>query len=305
MNAWGDPQKSSSENTSNVPPTTNWASSSKFITDDQADIAIPSWEPDTGAIWDDSPDLHKDLWSGENRVSQLWATPTLDSIGFAKPPEEAPSVPSSYDPSRSPSPAQQEIGAPAIIEKTGIPLGFEETTGVPEVTQSTSDETEDPTTPKLNDDTPVENPTEEEEKSEGDEVSREGSPDPDGFGTFEAATDDYPQSDVWAPPKPDLSDIEQTEAWGTSWKELDENTVDQASEEALDEWELAKRQKEMQDRYVVRVVLIISVDLSNINSSLQTFWTRYFVSLMNSLKSTGRTTRQVNPLNLFDTPVTT
>lgn len=297
VNAWGDPQKSSSENNSSVPPTTKWESSSKFITDDQADIAIPSWEPDTGAIWDDSPDLQKDLWSGENRVSQLWATPTLDSIGFAKPPEEAPSNLSLRSPARSPSQTQHEAEAPTVVEEPGISLGFDETTFVPD---GTSDAKEEPAAQELNYEIPVEVSI---EQDGGSEAPRDCSPDPDGFGTFEVATDVYPQSDVWAPPKADLSQIEQTEAWGTSWKEPDEDTGDQSSEEVLDEWELAKRQKEMQDRYVVRGVLVVSMDPSNINSSPQIFWTQYFAILMSLLRSTGRTTSQANTLGPFNPPI--
>lgn len=305
VNAWGDPQKSSSENNSNVPPTTNWASSSKFITDDQADIAIPSWEPEAGTIWDDSPDLHKDLWGGENRVSQLWATPTLDSIGFARPPEEAPSNPSSHSPPQSPVPLQHETEAPAGVEGPGKSLGFEEATIVPDLTHLASDEMGESTAPELNDKIPVQISIEEEEKTEGDEeVPRENSPDADGFGTFEVAIDEYPQSDVWAPSKSDLSQVEQTETWGTSWKEHNEDAGDKSSEDSLDEWELAKRQKEMQDRYVVRGVLIVSVDLSNVNSSLRTFWIQYFVILMSLLRNTGRMTSRANPLGPFSTPVT-
>lgn len=305
VNAWGDPQKSSSENNSNVPPMTKWESSSKFITDDQADISIPSWEPDTGAIWDDSSDIQKDLWSGENRVSQLWTTPpTLESIGFAKPPEDAPPNLPLDNPPRGPSPIQHETEVPAVVEGPGISLGFDETTFVPDGTHSASEAKEESTIQEPNCEIPVEISTEQDGGGEGaDEPPRESSPDPDGFGTFEVAIDVHPQSGAWTPPKADLSQLEQTEAWGTSWKESDEDTGDKSSGEALDEWELAKRQKEMQDRYVVRGYLVVSPNPSNINSSPRKFWTQYFVNLMSLLRSTGRMTSRANPLCPSNTPI--
>lgn len=302
VNAWGDPQKSSPENSTNPPPTAVWTPSSKFVTDDQADIAILSWEPDSGAIWDDSPDLHNDLWSRENRTSQLWTTPTFDSIGFAKPSQETQSEIPLHSPSRTPSPRtyqtddlelDQAREASSSPEVTATPA-FQPTMPVSENEPTISSSTQEGLCEASRGLVAEEVEVEVEEEGQGhEEASRETSPDPDGFGTFEAAAaNDYPlRLDPWTPSQSGFSEVEQTEEWGTTWKEPDED-ADNYDTEPVDEWELAKRQKEMQDRYVVRRLFTTSVDASNVIFSLQNFWTRYSITLMNLLATTGQKSNQ-------------
>ncbi|KAF9453600.1 hypothetical protein P691DRAFT_755451 [Macrolepiota fuliginosa MF-IS2] len=245
VNAWSDPQKSSSNNSSNPPPTTTWTPSSKFVTDDQADIAAPSWEPDSGTIWDDSPEIHQDLWSRENRVSQLWTTPTLESIGFAKPSQEPPSEPPLSSPARTPSPNPHESND---IEVDQEPFSAPEETG-PASRPSVLNPEEEPVSLSSIQEGASEVPGRavEEEKQE---IPRNTSPDPEGFGTFEAAANDYPSRlDPWTPSQPSFPQLEQTEDWGTTWKQIDED-ADNEDTGPVDEWELAKRQKEAQDHYV-------------------------------------------------------
>lgn len=260
VNAWGDPQKSSSNNPS---LTTSWTSSSKFVTDDQADIAIPSWEPDSGTIWDDSPDLHDDLWSRDNRASQLWAPPTLDSIGFAKPSQEAASGLIPHSPPRTSSPQHSEYHDPHLEgeeEEEGEGEEILQTTTIPIIHHIIPNAEEKSATPSpVREISPVVSRQIEEER---EVASREASPDADAFGTFEAAIIDRAQTDPWTPSGPNFSQIEADD-WGTTWKEPDED-LNSSDTEPVDEWELAKRQKEIQDHYVVRRLFTTSIDASNI-----------------------------------------
>jgi hypothetical protein len=116
-------------------------------------------------------------------------------------------------------------------------------------------------------------------------------PETDGFGTFEGAGDGFTQSDPWAPSHQGSSQLKDTGEWGKTWKEPDD-VPDDNEPEHLDEWELANRQKEVQDHYVVRQLFIPSVDASNITPSLQNFWARYSANLMTLLMITGQRNSQ-------------
>ncbi|KXN86548.1 hypothetical protein AN958_09852 [Leucoagaricus sp. SymC.cos] len=247
VNAWGDPQKSSQNDKKPLPAAT-WTTSSNFVTDDQADIAIPSWEAESGVIWDDSPDLHKDLWSGENRASQLWTVPTLesiDSIGFAKPPEEPPLVDQSCGPSRVPSPQHSEFPDPEANSGAKVSGTYNEV--ILSSRLSASDSELEPIEP--NEQSRDSHEIQEEPlKHNSGEVPRVNSPDLEGFGTFEGATDDDSRSDPWASPQENRR-IGDAVDWGETWS-VPDNAADDDDAEPVDEWELAKRQKEKQDRYV-------------------------------------------------------
>lgn len=242
LNAWHDPLKLSPRN----PPQS--ISSSKFVTDDQADIGLPSWDSsDAAPTWSsDSTDLHDELWTRENRTSQLWTTPTLESIGFAKPPEDPRS---SNDSPCPPSPQhsdQERERTPetVIISATSL--------------ESLEEDEASPVRPVL-----PEGFQGFGEKEEEGGVQGEASPDPEGFGTFTNAFDDHTNADPWTPSHSIFPPTEETGDWGTTWKDQSES-VDNDDVEPVDEWELAKRQKENQDRYVVRRLFTISIDASNI-----------------------------------------
>ncbi|EKM81808.1 hypothetical protein AGABI1DRAFT_126162 [Agaricus bisporus var. burnettii JB137-S8] len=225
LNAWHDPLKLSPHN----PPQS--ISSSKFVTDDQADIGLPSWDSsDAAPTWSsDSTDLHDELWTRENRTSQLWTTPTLESIGFAKPPEDpqfsndspCPPSPQHSDQERERTPETVIISATSLEEDEASPVR----PVLPEGFKGFG----------------------EKEKEGG--VQREASPDPEGFGTFTNAFDDHTNADPWTPSHSIFPQTEETGDWGTTWKDQSES-VDNDDVEPVDEWELAKRQKENQDRYV-------------------------------------------------------
>jgi hypothetical protein len=103
-----------------------------------------------------------------------------------------------------------------------------------------------------------------EGEGEGEQVvPTKASPDPEGFGTFSSAFDGQTEVDSWTPSHSTFPQTEETVDWGTTWKDQSES-VDNDVVEPVDEWELAKQQKENQDRYVVRRLFTISIDASNI-----------------------------------------
>jgi hypothetical protein len=238
LNAWHDPLKLSPRN-----PSPSF-SSSKFITDDQADIGLPSWDAaDAAPAWTSATDPQDELWTGDSRTSQLWETPTLESIGFAKPSDEPATT---RDSPRPPSPHHLDP------EQQGPPE--------PIVTPATPPEEAEPS--------PVHQSLPERLGGFGEEVAvveevaqRGASPDPEGFGTFS-----LPLEDSWTPSHSTFPQTEETSDWGATWKDQSES-ADNDVGEPVDEWELAKRQKEKQDRYVVRHLFTISINASNVVSA--------------------------------------
>ncbi|KAF5362422.1 hypothetical protein D9756_002433 [Leucocoprinus leucothites] len=261
VNAWGDPQKSSSEIPAKPPLTSAWSSSSNVVTDDQADIAVPSWEPESGAIWDDSPDLH--LWSRDNRTSDLWSVPTFDSIGFAKPSQESLSLHQPDTPPRSSSPPQPEHTDQEIEHNEDIPT--HDTHNIDSIPLSLTSNPE--TVPQDVSQQSIPEPSDILQDRDG-KGSEDNSLDADGFGTFEDAVESHSQSGSWVPHQT-LSEIEGAGDWGETWK-YPEAAVDDSDTEPLDEWELAKRQKEMQDRYVPPELL--SSILSRFDEFASDYW---------------------------------
>lgn len=218
-NAWGD---SSQFYTSTDKPTTStWASPSLTTTahTEEADLAAPSWSTGADIRWNEPSEQESGFSWSNTDPDLVWEPPSNFSdiqLGKSEPLAEEADV---RDDESSP----------------------------PE------DDDEDDSSPP--------SPTEHHDTPEGKYVEslpsrspspppdpRSPSPDVDGFGTFASALDaDDVEHSATIP-----QDIE-ADAWGSPWAGAAEEE-DREEEPKVDEWELARRQKEKLDRKVVRRV---------------------------------------------------
>ncbi|CAL1714803.1 unnamed protein product [Somion occarium] len=218
-NAWGDPDKPS-EDTSVVGTHATWTSPkpSLPVHDEEADLAAPSWSTGAEIRWNEpSGDSHGFAWS-HAEPDLAWSSSTYEAIQIVKPPQTiveedvGPSSPESVTDVQSTSPTVHVAEEP-IYESLNSSPGFNPLALGPGSPSSLSD-------------TPHNSPPQS----------------PDGFGSFTSAVEaeSIPHLDV-------LPELE-ADAWGTAWASDKDNEVE--TEESVDEWEAARRQKEAQDRKV-------------------------------------------------------
>ncbi|KAG6826559.1 hypothetical protein H0H92_015313 [Tricholoma furcatifolium] len=88
-------------------------------------------------------------------------------------------------------------------------------------------------------------------------------PSPDAFGTFETGSHNASETDLdpWAAQSSVAPDVvEQDRVWTDSWGPADDVAQDHTSNEPVDEWEQAKRQKARQDEHVPPELLASILD---------------------------------------------
>lgn len=257
-NAWGDPSKPAEDITETVLGARSTWTSPKATTrveDDEADLAAPSWSTGAGISWDEpSDDTHGFGWS-QSESDMAWGASTYEGIHIAKPievtPEEVEVEVKEELPVAPPSPPSP---------KEDLDLDFHD---VKTVNESTTSESivEEPAYKSLNGSAGFsEILPSSPSVSDSDETPRVSrAPSPDGFGTFESAVE---TEEVTSPGFAMTESLEDN-AWGGAWAE--ETDGESKAEEPVDEWEVARRQKEAQDRKVVctptHVILCICLEL--------------------------------------------
>ena len=233
-NAWSDPADSSrgSQTASSL-----WTSKPRSqLDDDEADIAMPSWATGTGINWDEPSDNPASLWS-QGATSPGWS-PANPYSSFA------------IGKSRSPEPSEpsQSSTARASDESQSSPVS---------PTSSAHDERSS-------------SPSTIEEESQG-VIPQPSSPipstpsSPDGFGGFETALAEK-DTDAWNTPSESFKvDVDGANTWASAWAEPQTSTSTTGEQEAVDEWEAAKREKEAMDRRVVSLIDTRHTQASNIH----------------------------------------
>lgn len=223
-NAWGDPVNPETASTSFGSSQPSWTSPklSHDLHDDESDLAAPSWSTGTGIKWNEpSEDDHGFAWS-HTEPDLAWTSSTYETIQIGKLQSthalEEPSSPDADEREIEVTPHQ----SPRLDQE---PLRVQEET-------TPREEFKSPSKPPIS---PVQSPT----------PSR--SPSPDGFGTF---TSGFVAADDAVSPDPafQLGD----DSWGSAWAG-DVGSEAEEKAEVEDEWDVAKRRKEQQDRVVVRV----------------------------------------------------
>ncbi|ETW79099.1 hypothetical protein HETIRDRAFT_453598 [Heterobasidion irregulare TC 32-1] len=218
-NAWSDTADSSrSSQTANSLWTTKPRSQ---LDDDEADIAMPSWATGTGINWDEPSEHPASLWS-QGATSPGWSPANPYSsfaIGKSRSPE--PSEPSRSSTARVSDESQSSPASPtssAHDERPSSPSTIEEESqGV--IPQPSSPMLSTPSTP-------------------------------DGFGGFETALA-AKDTDAWSTPSESFKvDVDGANTWASAWAEPQTSTSTTGEQEAVDEWEAAKREKEAMDRRV-------------------------------------------------------
>ncbi|THU91524.1 hypothetical protein K435DRAFT_232542 [Dendrothele bispora CBS 962.96] len=181
--------------------------------DNEVDIAAPAWKQ-----WDSGNDSLS-LWGAPAVTDDKEWHSSYESIRFAQPqPDSEP---------KAPPEIEQEQGQEQEEEEEEEQEKEEEQSITPV----------DPWTPAAST-----FPVSEEPDRRSPSPSRPQSP--DAFGTFEVGVEsEKAEIDPWTPAQPGEN------AWGAAWAPSEPESTG-AEDEDEDEWEAAKRQKQIQDRYV-------------------------------------------------------
>ncbi|KAI0320884.1 hypothetical protein OF83DRAFT_1168972 [Amylostereum chailletii] len=218
-NAWGDPAPST---ISHTPHTTWHSSASASPEEEEADLAVPSWSTGPALGWDDPPDTQGSIWSQPSSSTVPWSS--------ANPYEDIPL-------GRSQSSNSVDIPGP------GLPLDDDTAT-------SSLPQPESPTDRK---EVVVDLTVQPDERDSSvppapSPSSTSRPPSPDAFGTFadaSAASKDPP----WTDSSPKFSG-DTADDWGSAWTASRERASSPVEGQKVDEWEEARRQKEVMDRMV-------------------------------------------------------
>ncbi len=242
-NAWADSAKSSLPE-----PSPTWAapSVSALHADHEDDLSTPSWPKEPVSEWGPT-DLAADvIWTTTDTAS-LWnpLPSSFDKIALGKDSDTNPPTPLSMDkeevrssslqpvPSPEAGPTRFEVEplstSPVPASRISIPPPIETEVGW--------------TTTKSRTSSPVPTPP---------NISIPPSEDPDGFGSFETGEDAL-NEDSWTPTKLTYPSVPSAEvsAWDSAWQQP-ASANSGPTDEHEDAWELARREKEVQDRHVAR-----------------------------------------------------
>ena len=220
-NAWGETSRPATQSSDFASPSVATWSTPKLAVplDEDVELAPPSWS--TG------PDIH-------------WNERTDDAQGFAwsgTDPDLAWGA-STYAHAQTDS-GYETADPPTVAEESELPTQMDEVTPVDDEIPAVTDDLSIHRSPSP--------PSARQDASQDDILSpdvRPPSPETDAFGTFETATFDtvskHHNSDV----VPDMD----ADAWGTPWV-AEQETEDKSA--PVDEWEIARRQKEKLDKKIV------------------------------------------------------
>ncbi|KAJ3821407.1 hypothetical protein F5880DRAFT_1614713 [Lentinula raphanica] len=262
-NAWDESQ--SSNPSSDAPTKSLFSSSSwKDPTENETDIALPSWSAGPAVTWNEPSDDAPTLWaaSASNQSSSATATPTLNpkvtrwTSSYESMSAHFGGSSSSVD---EHSEREEEVTEEAeeVLTESEEMVEEEEvheiTTTIHEPEEvddddenheanRTSSEVIDPWTPAQSTFTTSTSLNSILSKSTSNSPKPPVSPDAFEFGTFESGVSDSSVQDGISVP-----DAEWGSAWGTKESESNDG---EAEEEVLDEWERARREKEKLDRAV-------------------------------------------------------
>ncbi|KAF8075054.1 hypothetical protein FPV67DRAFT_1575347 [Lyophyllum atratum] len=234
-NAWGEPAKPADDHQ------TTWSHSSKPSLsglDAETDIAVPSWATGAGVQWSEPSDDQATLWHPNLPPAKEWVTSPYEDLPLGKSSSD-----SIHESDRSLSPVVPETTASssAVSLHASPQLGLEHILPTNDVVQS-----------QIRSSTLVLAP-----------ASPPSSP--DAFGTFETGLDaDEDEVDPWAqsvvPPDTQTPNSQKEDVWVPSWGAPDNAAEAQQVDKPIDEWEVAKQQKERQDQHVPPHVLASILD---------------------------------------------
>jgi hypothetical protein len=226
-NAWGEPAKTTIDSRTTWAPST--PSPSNDAADSEADIAMPSWAIGASVKWAEPSDTQDSLWNA-TLPSKEWASSPYDNISLGKA-----SMDELAQSDHSPSPESSEpapLSTPSSPESPFRPVESQ----VPPSDGATASQPSSPA------------------ESSPESPSPPGSP--DAFGTFETGLDnDEAGVDPWSYSVADPSSASlDPNAWDApAWGASNSGGEVTSDDKRVDEWEEAKRQKERQDRHVVRL----------------------------------------------------
>ena len=217
-NAWGEHPTPQPE----IPiVNSSWAGLKPHAVEDEqeADIGLPSWS--TPVQWNEPSGTEHSMWSQPTIASEIWEPSPYDSIPIA-------TVPKHSSPSQLPSPnvedAKDTFFSPLSSPPKSPTPPPDEFTSFPQ--PAASETIDDRGLPSSSPNSPR-------------------SASPDAFGTFESAPEV-----TWASPTfnlPASTTLDASNEWKSAWEPSPARKID----DPPDEWEVARRQKEKQDRLVV------------------------------------------------------
>ena len=216
-NAWGEPEKPVIGQV--VPSEVSWAAPTTRIIphdDQEADI---SWPTGADFRWSDNSTTDGSLWNSEPTLTTAWEPPhsPYEDISLGK----------------LPTPDLEATGSTTPRSTRSSPIPNVHDLDAAELSENKS-YTEPPT--------PISRPL----------TPRSISPapdSPDAFGTFEAAPESGEES--WSASRPTLAiPSADGDPWGAAWEKADSSVLTPADEQT-DEWEVARKIKERQDRHLV------------------------------------------------------
>lgn len=224
-NAWGDSSDfyGTTQPATTTSPAAAWTSPvlSPPPQDEEADLATPSWSTGADIKWSEpSEQSHGFAWSS-TEPDLAWGTSTYADITLGK----ADAQPAKDDAETTGEDEEIDLQAPET--KSSIP-----DSSIPDSPVDQPIHVEVRVSPPLS---PKADP-------------RSPSPDQDGFGTFEDASA-FEETPYVGTPSPGLED----DAWGSPWASAPAEEDSDEEAKPVDEWELARRNKERLDRMVVRV----------------------------------------------------
>lgn len=235
-NAWADSAKSSLPE-----PSPTWAapSVSTLHADHEDDLSTPSWPKEPVPDWSPTDPAADVMWTVTDTASVWNPLPSgFDKIALGKRSDtDSPKslsvdlkdeeVRSSLQPAASPeAPARLEVeplttspvNPPAVEKEVGWTANKSRTSLLVPIPPN---------------------------------ISIPPSEDPDVFGSFETG-EDAPDKDSWTPAKPTFPSVPSADVstWDSAWQQP--SSADCGPTDEQDAWELARREKEVQDRHVAR-----------------------------------------------------
>ena len=221
-NAWGEPPKNNNDAAPFASSSAaTWVSPKLALpVQEESDLAAPSWSTGADLQWDEPSDnAHGFNWANQD-PDLAWGASAYDDTAQKSP----------YEALGQETTKQESI--PEEPEEDG------ESTDKPS-TESTAStpSSRPPSPPAVTEDIRVEQfPASE---------AQPPSPDVDGFGTFETA-EDHESHAYAADATPDM----EADAWGSPWG-AGQDAANEDTEERVDEWEVARQQKEKLDKKIV------------------------------------------------------
>ncbi|KZT10051.1 uncharacterized protein LAESUDRAFT_810336 [Laetiporus sulphureus 93-53] len=253
-NAWSDQAERMLPDVKPALSSTSWLSPTLALSEEEADLATPSWSTGTGIHWNEPSENSGISWT-QTDTDAGWGASTYEGIQLGGPAEREESPPPST--AEADAETQAEIQAQAETE-TEIEKR-ETTVSIPQSPKVSAVSDVEPSSPH----SPAEIQLPPSVVSSPAFGTLSLPPDQDGFGTFASAI---------SPDEETALALEESEinadAWGSAW--ATRTDAAESTEEPVDEWETARRLRAKQDRRVPPEVL--ASILSECDSFVRDAW---------------------------------